>query len=180
MKNGLKVLITLVFLLSLMVPQLSLKASAASTDSPSVSMTEDGKFTVDDIYITDNNRVVDKERVDSNTVGTFALVGGGVVSCKGLSKYAECDLNLIALEPISVAVFSITIYKISSSGTKSVLNTFERKKYPSGSSVIEDNFLIKNLSAGNYQISVGGYMYGYSDVPLDVKTFWSGKFTVKN
>lgn len=183
MNKWLKVCLSLALVLSFIVFKPSSKSFAnASDSSPSVELLEDNKVVEEngdieeDIYLIDNTEELS---IPTNNIEPNAIVGGGVVKCKGLSKKAECDLTLAALEPISIAVFNIKIYKIDKNGNKSNVKTFERKKYPSGKTVIYDNFLIKNLSAGNYQISVGGYMYGYSDIPLSVKTFWSGKFTVK-
>lgn len=128
----------------------------------------------------EENQLLEKEITkieNSNDIQPLGLVGGGVLTAIPHTGYAEIGTDLVALEPISVAYLTYTFYKYRSDGTKYVFKTVKKTFHPNGSRAIYDEFN-QSLTKGSYQAKCTGTMYGYSDIPLTVSTFWSKKFTV--
>lgn len=134
-----------------------------------------------DIQIDEDDQLLEGEATEveiSNEIQPFGLVGGGILTARPQSGYAEIGLDLVALQPISVAYLTYSYYKYTT-GTINYLYEGVKKTYSlNGRHTINDEFN-KKLSKGTYQVKVSGTMYGYNDIPLPVTTFWSKKFTIK-
>ncbi|PAE23648.1 MULTISPECIES: hypothetical protein [Bacillaceae] len=125
---------------------------------------------------------VDENELETNLNGDIqpnAIIGGGVITCQGLTGYAECDIDLVSTRPLTSGQLTVRFYKIVD-GTKTLSKYYNLPvRGLNGKTFVE---LVTNpvLTKGSYQASVHGYIYGYeSDIPYNVATFWSTKFTVK-
>lgn len=149
-------------------------ASAATLQAPSKEVTN----------TQNNNKLELNQKVNNNNTNNIniqpnSVNGGGAVSCQGFTGYAECDISYIGVDPLSSGQLTIKFYKIVN-GTKTLNKYYDIPVRSLNGKTWFEDVETPVLTKGDYQASLSGYLYGYdSDVPYNVSTVWSAKFTVK-